>query len=105
VEGPMSGTVAMVTGGNAGMGKEIVQALARMGGTVVMVSRDRARGEFAQAEAQQKTRAGQVELLVADLSSQQSIRKLVRDFEASHCLLYTSPSPRDLSTSRMPSSA
>ena len=24
---------------------------------------------------------------------------------ASHCLLYTSPSPRDLSTSRMPSSA
>ena len=30
-----------------------------------------------------------------------------RDFlnEVSHCLLYTSPSPRDLSTSRMPSSA
>ena len=25
--------------------------------------------------------------------------------EAYHCLLYTSPSPRDLSTSRMPSSA
>ena len=25
--------------------------------------------------------------------------------EISHCLLYTSPSPRDLSTSRMPSSA
>ena len=25
--------------------------------------------------------------------------------EGSHCLLYTSPSPRDLSTSRMPSSA
>ena len=26
-------------------------------------------------------------------------------FEVHHCLLYTSPSPRDLSTSRMPSSA
>ena len=25
--------------------------------------------------------------------------------EGNHCLLYTSPSPRDLSTSRMPSSA
>ena len=25
--------------------------------------------------------------------------------EMGHCLLYTSPSPRDLSTSRMPSSA
>ena len=27
------------------------------------------------------------------------------DIEAGRCLLYTSPSPRDLSTSRMPSSA
>ena len=27
------------------------------------------------------------------------------DYYAQHCLLYTSPSPRDLSTSRMPSSA
>ena len=27
------------------------------------------------------------------------------DIEAQGCLLYTSPSPRDLSTSRMPSSA
>ena len=27
------------------------------------------------------------------------------DFSAGTCLLYTSPSPRDLSTSRMPSSA
>ena len=27
------------------------------------------------------------------------------DFYEKHCLLYTSPSPRDLSTSRMPSSA
>ena len=25
--------------------------------------------------------------------------------ESTHCLLYTSPSPRDLSTSRMPASA
>ena len=28
-----------------------------------------------------------------------------RDAHANSCLLYTSPSPRDLSTSRMPSSA
>ena len=29
----------------------------------------------------------------------------VKDLQSSGCLLYTSPSPRDLSTSRMPSSA
>ena len=32
-----------------------------------------------------------------------ALLKLHRQF--AHCLLYTSPSPRDLSTSRMPSSA
>ena len=31
--------------------------------------------------------------------------KLVETIEEHSCLLYTSPSPRDLSTSRMPSSA
>ena len=36
----------------------------------------------------------------ADVSRPDEVRAL---FE--HCLLYTSPSPRDLSTSRMPSSA
>ena len=36
----------------------------------------------------------------ADGKSRSVIRKFVRT-----CLLYTSPSPRDLSTSRMPSSA
>ena len=31
--------------------------------------------------------------------------QLLMKTSAQHCLLYTSPSPRDLSTSRMPSSA
>ena len=31
--------------------------------------------------------------------------KKVRAYDINPCLLYTSPSPRDLSTSRMPSSA
>ena len=31
--------------------------------------------------------------------------KSIQEIKANPCLLYTSPSPRDLSTSRMPSSA
>ena len=31
--------------------------------------------------------------------------RIVKETQAGACLLYTSPSPRDLSTSRMPSSA
>jgi NAD(P)-dependent dehydrogenase (short-subunit alcohol dehydrogenase family) len=84
----LRGKVAMVTGANAGMGKEISLALAGMGATVVMVSRDRARGETARAEVESKTGNRQVELLLADLSSQKSIRGLVTEFEARHDRLH-----------------
>ena len=80
----MTGKVVMVTGANAGMGKEIVLALAGMGARVAMVSRDRARGEVARAEVQQKVAGAALELLIADLSSQQSIRDLVREFTSHH---------------------
>src|SRR5437899_3372193 len=80
----MSGRVVMVTGANAGMGKEIGLALARMGAGVVMVCRDRGRGEAARGEVLERSGGGDVELLVADMSSQQSIRSLVRELAASH---------------------
>jgi len=88
VVGGMSGRVVMVTGANAGMGKEIVFALAGMGATVVMVCRDSGRGEAARREVQERSGSGDVELLVADLSSQQSIRNLVSEFAASHDRLH-----------------
>lgn len=84
----MRGKVVMVTGANAGMGKEISLALAGMGASLVMVSRDRERGDAARAEVESKTGNRQVELLVADLSSQQSIRHLVTEFEAKHNRLH-----------------
>jgi NAD(P)-dependent dehydrogenase (short-subunit alcohol dehydrogenase family) len=86
--GPLVGKVAMVTGANAGMGKEISLALAGMGATVVMVSRDGARGETARAEVESKTGNHAVTLLVADLSSQRSIRQLVSEFQAQHDRLH-----------------
>lgn len=88
MKGSMDGRVVMVTGGNAGMGREIVRSLAAMGATVVMVSRDRGRGEAAQADLRQQTDGGDIELLVADLSSQQSIRDLVHELQARHARLH-----------------
>lgn len=43
----LKGKVVIVTGANAGMGKEISLALAAKGANLVMVSRDAARGEAA----------------------------------------------------------
>ena len=77
----MQGKTCMVTGANSGIGKATALGLAQMGANVVMVARDRARGEVAQNEVKAKSGNNSVDLLVADLSSQQSIRKLVEDFK------------------------
>ena len=88
MDGALAGKIAMVTGANAGMGKEVALSLASQGATVVMVSRDRGRGAAAQAEVRAKSGSSNVELFIADLSSQQAIRELVRQFLAAHDRLH-----------------
>jgi len=81
VNSSMQGKICMVTGANSGIGKATALELAQMGATVVMVCRDRARGEEAKSEITTKSRNNAVDLLQADLSSQQSIRQLVEHFQ------------------------
>src|SRR6266550_4707043 len=81
VKSSMQGKICMVTGANSGIGKATALELAQMGATVVMVCRDRARGEQARSEITTKSRKNAVDLLQADLSSQQSIRHLVETFQ------------------------
>src|SRR5262245_31384600 len=76
----MSGKVCLVTGGNSGIGKETGLGLAKESATVVIVSRDRAKGEAAISEIRRKSGNQNIELLVADLSSMSSVRELARMF-------------------------
>jgi NAD(P)-dependent dehydrogenase (short-subunit alcohol dehydrogenase family) len=78
----------MVTGANSGIGKATAMGLAEMGATVVMVSRDLARGKAAQSEIKAKSGNDAVDLLLADLSSQQSIRQLAEDFKQRYSQLH-----------------
>src|SRR5438128_6209002 len=80
----MNGKVCIVTGANSGIGKVTATELARMGAHVVMVCRDRARGEAALAEIKQATGNDQLELMLCDLSSQADIRRLADEFKATH---------------------
>src|SRR6266571_4756656 len=88
VNSSMQGKICMVTGANSGIGKATALALAQMGATVVMVCRDRARGEEARSEITTKSRKNAVDLLQADLSSQQSIRQLVENFQHHYTRLH-----------------
>jgi NAD(P)-dependent dehydrogenase (short-subunit alcohol dehydrogenase family) len=82
------GKVSLVTGANAGMGKAIAIELARQGATVVMVARDRHKGERAKAEIEDITGNLSIELLIADLSSQQAIRQLAREVKQQYSQLH-----------------
>ncbi len=85
---PMQGKVCLITGANSGIGKATALGLAKLGATVVLVSRDRVRGEQAQREIQEQSRNPHTDLLIADLSSQQSIRQLADDFKRRYSQLH-----------------
>lgn len=84
----LSGRTAMVTGASHGIGKETAVALAAMGARVVLVCRDRARGEAARAEVTERSGNTAVELAIADLSRQSDIRALATGFLAGHDRLH-----------------
>jgi len=77
----MQGKICLITGANSGIGKATALGLALMGATVVMVCRDRVRGEEAQKEIKAQSSNDAVDLLLVDLSSQQSICQLAETFK------------------------
>jgi NAD(P)-dependent dehydrogenase (short-subunit alcohol dehydrogenase family) len=83
----MQGKVCLVTGANRGIGRATVEGLARAGATVLMVCRTRAEGETAKAEISAATGSHNLELLVADLSVQADVRRVIEEVKASHSRL------------------
>jgi len=74
----MHGKICVITGANTGIGKAAAEALAALGAQIVMICRNRAKGERALAEiaaaAAKSGRGGGAELSIADLSSQTEVR-------------------------------
>jgi NAD(P)-dependent dehydrogenase (short-subunit alcohol dehydrogenase family) len=85
---PMSGRICMVTGANSGIGKATAAGLAGLGATVVLVCRNRERGEKAMADIREKTGNSSLELLLSDFASLQSVRDLAKDYIGSHNSLH-----------------
>jgi NAD(P)-dependent dehydrogenase (short-subunit alcohol dehydrogenase family) len=77
----IKGKICIITGSNSGIGKETAIALARMGATIIMVVRDRERGEKARTEIVKQTGNASVDLMICDLSSMDSIRHFAEEFK------------------------
>ncbi len=71
--------LAIVTGGNSGMGKATVSALADHGFTVIMVCRSRQRGEEALEELRRIGKRD-IRLMLCDLGNMQEIRNFTDEF-------------------------
>src|SRR5919202_4606855 len=80
-EPDMRGRICLVTGATSGIGKATALGLARLGATLVLVTRDPQRGATTVAEIKQQTGNDALDFLTADLTSQQSIRRLADEFK------------------------
>ena len=70
----------IVTGANSGIGKPASIQLAKLGAHIVMMCRNRERGEQALADVKAASNSDKVELILADMSSQASVRNAVNEF-------------------------
>ena len=77
----MDNKVCLVTGANSGIGKVTAQALSAQGATLLMVCRNRQKGEMALEAIKTHSKNDGVQLFVADLSSQADIRRLAAEIQ------------------------
>ncbi|MDQ1481849.1 MAG: hypothetical protein QOI44_2710, partial [Actinomycetota bacterium] len=76
----MHGKVAVITGGNSGIGKETAVALADMGAHVIIAARNPAKATAAVKEVQDRALGATVEHLPLDLASFASVRAFAGAF-------------------------
>jgi NAD(P)-dependent dehydrogenase (short-subunit alcohol dehydrogenase family) len=69
-------SIAIVTGATGGIGRWIALGLARAGRHVILIGRDRARGEAAQSWIAKQVPSANTELLISDLSSLSETRNV-----------------------------
>jgi NAD(P)-dependent dehydrogenase (short-subunit alcohol dehydrogenase family) len=84
----MKNKIAVVTGSTSGIGKSTVSEFAKRGATVVMVARNPELAHKTKQEIVEITGNKNVDILIADLSSQSAIRKAADDFQSRYSNLH-----------------
>lgn len=77
----MTGKICLITGANSGIGFETAKALAKMGSHVVMACRNESKALAAQEEIIRETGNSNVDVLLVDMSSLESVREFAATFK------------------------
>ncbi len=77
----------IVTGANSGIGKAASTQLAKLGANIVMMCRNKERGEQATQDVRTASNSKNVDLMLVDMSSQQSVHNVVNEFLRKHTRL------------------
>ena len=84
IPGPMLGKTCLVTGATGGIGLVTAKELARLGCHVTIVGRSEARCQATVAAIKDATQNQSVDYLLADLASQEEVRKLADSVKERH---------------------
>jgi len=76
----LQGKICIVTGSNSGIGKETAIALAEKGATVIMLVRNKEKGEAARNEIVENTGNDSIELMLCDLALTSEIKRFAQEF-------------------------
>ena len=80
----MAGKTVVITGASQGIGKAAAVGLAKFGAELVLVARDRAKAEAAVAEIRQAAPNAKIDLVFADLSLVEQVRRAAAEVKARH---------------------
>jgi NAD(P)-dependent dehydrogenase (short-subunit alcohol dehydrogenase family) len=78
----MEGKTCLVTGATSGIGKAAARELARLGATVVVAGRNPEKTAATVQDIRRQTGNPSVDFVLADLSSQQQVRRLAEEFQS-----------------------
>ncbi len=77
----LQGQIFLVTGANSGIGRETALGLARLGATVLIVCRDRSKGEVTVSEVKKASGNKSIALFTADLTQMGDMQTLHSDIK------------------------
>ena len=104
--------IILITGAGSGIGRVTAHAFAKEGGTVIVADINEKGG--AETVQQIEALGGKAMFIKNNVADYEDVVKMHQtiidkygqlDVAINNCLLYTSPSPRDATLSRLPSSA